>query len=277
MKTTSKLIVFVLTFLALTASTYAQSPREQFNISGIPLLDFFLQQGGAVALAIIIAAGAAVITYISERSKQQRENKIKAYEALILSIAAVMNAKDKNTEQKTAAQEKFSAASTTFCVWADKAVLTALSKYMRDSTNIADPAKRTNVVLLRQDFAALVAAIRENIGIESAVNEEVGAVAFGDEWEKTPRAVSVRIPNPLLVEAQDISQQLNSSTLNDKTEWVKRFHDLEHEQQLLWSLAEQVDSGQCIGTCIDLYYSRVVAWESNLQGFIHDARLTLRA
>ena len=79
--------------------------------------------------------------------------------------------------------------------------------------------------------------------------------------------------NPLFVEAKDILQQLNSSALDDKTGWAKRFHDLEQEQQLLWSVAEQVDSGQCTGSCVDLYNSRVVAWQSSLESFIHDARL----
>lgn len=240
------------------------------------LLTSFSGQSVALIVSTITAAMAYLFNRKREREKQQRESKIKAYEALILSIAAVVNAKDKDAEQKNAAQEKFSVASTTFCVWADRAVLTALSKYMRDSTNVADPSKRTNIRLLRQDYVALVAAIRENIGIKFAVNEEVGTVTFGDEWE-TPRIVSVQTSNPLFVEVQDILKQLHSSTLNDKAEWAKRFHDLEQEQKLLWSLAEQVDSGQCTGSCIDLYISRVVAWESSLQRFIHDARLILRA
>lgn len=276
MKTIGKLIIFICALLALVASAYAESPYEQLNMTGNPLLDFFLQQGGAVALAIIIAAGAAVITYISERSKQRRESKIKAYEAMMNSIGVYIRA-GTDAEKKAAALDKFSDASMIFCVWADKAVLTALSEYMRNSTSIADPSKRTNVVLLRNNFVRLMAAIREDIGFKSVVNDAVGTITFGDEWEKTPRAVSAKIPNPLLVEAQDISRQLNSSTLNDKSEWDRRFHDLEQEQQLLWSLAEQVDSGQCIGSCIDLYNSRVVSWESSLQSFIHDARLTLRA
>jgi hypothetical protein len=274
MKTTSKLIFFIFALLALAASAYAQFSREQIDISGNPLLDFFLQQGGAVALAIIIAAVTAVITYRSERLKQRRESKIRAYEAMMNSIGVYIRA-GTDAEKKAAALDKFSDASMIFCVWADKAVLAALSEYMRNSTNIADTSKRTNVVLLRNNFVRLMAAIREDIGFKSAVDDAVGTISFGDEWEKTPSAVSAQIPNPLFVEAQDISQQLNSSTLNDndKTEWVKRFHDLEQEQQLLWCLAKQVDSGQCTVSCIDLYNSRVVAWESSLQNFIHDARL----
>lgn len=276
MKTTGKLIIFIFALLALAGSAYAQSTHEQPNMSGNPLLDFFLQQGGAVALAIIIAAVTAVITYRSERSKQRRESKIKAYEAMMNSIGVYIRA-GTDAEKKAAALDKFSDASMIFCVWADKAVLTALSEYMRNSTNIADPSKRTDVVLLRNNFVRLMAAIREDIGFKSVVNDAVGTITFGDEWEEIPRAVSVKIPNPRFVEAQDISRQLNSSTLNDKSDWARRFHALEQEQQLLWSVAEQVDSGQCTGSCIDLYNSRVVAWQSSLESFIHDARLALRA
>lgn len=271
MKTTSKLIIFIFALLALAVSTYAESSCEQLNTLGNPLLDYFLQQGGAVAFAIIIAAVTAVTTYRSERSKQRRESKIKAYETLIQGIGFVLRAKDKGEEKKAAAQEIYSQASDTFCVWADKAVLTALSEYMRDSTN----ENKDNLVILRKDYTKLVAAIRKDIGLdkESSVNDIVGTIVFGDAWGEMPVAESVRIPNPLFVEAKDIWQQLNSSTLDDKTGWAKRFHDLEQEQQLLWSIAEQVDSGQCTGSCIDLYNSRVVAWQSSLENFIHDARL----
>ena len=264
MKLTMKLLVLLFGVLMLANIANAESPREPLD-----------QQGGALALAIIIAVVAAVVAYVSERLKQRRESKIKAYETTLLSIGVYIRATD--AEKKAAALEKFSDASMAFCVWADKAVLIALSEYVRDSTNKADSAKQTDVVLLRKDFTRLVAAIREDIGIESAVNDAVGTITFGDEWEKTPRAASVQIPNPLFVEALNISQQLNSSMLNDKSEWNKRFHDLEQEQKLLMSLAEQVDSGQCAGSCIDLYNSRVEAWESSLQSFIQDARPVLHS
>lgn len=263
MKFTTNVLILLFGVLMQANAANAESTHEPPD-----------QQGVSLALSIIIAVVAAAIAYVSERLKQRRESKIKAYEAMMSSIGAYIRATD--TEKKAAALEKFSDVSMTFCVWADKAVLTALSEYMRDSTNISNPEKRTDVVLLRKRFTMLVAAIRKDIGMEFAVNDAVGTITFGDEWEKTPRAASVQIPNPLFVEAQDISQELNSSILNDKSEWTKRFHNLEQEQQLLMSLAEQVDGGQCTGSCVNLYNSRVVAWESSLQSFIHDARLTLR-
>lgn len=83
--------------------------------------------------------------------------------------------------------------------------------------------------------------------------------------------------NPLFVEAQNLLQQLNSSSLNDnaKIAWTRRFSNLEQTQQQLWVLAGQVDAGQCLDSCIDLYNNNVTTWESNLQSFIHDAQLTL--
>lgn len=86
-------------------------------------------------------------------------------------------------------------------------------------------------------------------------------------------------PNPLFVEASGLSQQLAASSLNDnaRTAWARRFQGLEEVQQQLWSLAGQVDAGQCTDSCIDLYNSRVVAWQSSLQTFITDAKATLHA
>lgn len=262
-------------FLIVIFALFQQAAyAESLNVSDSPFLNFFLQQGGAMALAIILAVIAAAITYWRERIKQRRESKIKAYEAMMISIGAYVRTID--AAKKAVALEKFSEASMPFFVWASKPVLSALSEYMRDSS---DPTKQADTVRMRKHFSKLVAAIREDIGIKSTVNDEVSTIAFGYEWNKALCADRSQIPNPLFVEARNIAQQLNSSTLNDKdeTELPKRFHELEQEQQLLWVLAEQVDRGQCIGNCIDLYNSRVVAWESSLQSFIHDARPTLRA
>ena len=40
------------------------------------------------------------------------------------------------------------------------------------------------MILLRKDFTRLVAAIRQDIGIDSSIIEEVGTITFGDEWDK---------------------------------------------------------------------------------------------
>jgi len=150
-------------------------------------MDFNFQEN-TQAVAIIVAAVSAACAYLfdrmRERSKQQRENKIKAYEALILTTATYIRTADE--AKKAAALEKFSEATATFCVWADKNVLVALSEYMRDSTHKTDVAKRTDVVLLRKDFAKLVVAIREDIGVEPAVSDAVGTIMWGDEWDKVP-------------------------------------------------------------------------------------------
>jgi hypothetical protein len=60
-------------------------------------------------------------------------------------------------------------------------------------------------------------------------------------------AQAAQEPNPLFLEASNLSEQLSASSLNDnvKTAFRKRFDDLEREQQDLWILAGQVDGGQC--------------------------------
>jgi hypothetical protein len=80
--------------------------------------------------------------------------------------------------------------------------------------------------------------------------------------------------NPLFLEASDLAEQLNASSLNDnvKTAFRTRFENLKQEQQDLWVLAGQVDGGQCIESCIDLYNSRISIWESKLRSFSEDAR-----
>lgn len=86
-------------------------------------------------------------------------------------------------------------------------------------------------------------------------------------------------PNPLFLEASDLSEELSASSLNDnvKTAFRKRFGGLAQVQQQLWALAGQVDGGQCAGSCIDLYNSRVLNWQSDLQNFISDAHRWLKS
>lgn len=88
------------------------------------------------------------------------------------------------------------------------------------------------------------------------------------------QAEGAQEPNPLFLEASDLSEQLSVSSLNDnvKTAFRRRFDDLKREQQDLWILAGQVDGGQCQGSCVDLYNRRVLNWQSKLQSFNHDAR-----
>jgi hypothetical protein len=93
------------------------------------------------------------------------------------------------------------------------------------------------------------------------------------------QAADAQRPNPLFLEAKNLSQQLSVSALNDnaKNAWRRRFNDLEEVQKQLWDLAGQVDRGQCKENCIDLYNSRVRQWQTDLQSFIHDAKATLQA
>lgn len=83
--------------------------------------------------------------------------------------------------------------------------------------------------------------------------------------------------NPLFVEAHELWQQADSSTLNDNTKNAlrTRFDTLEQEQRKLWRLVGQIEEGQCRDECIDLYDSDVVSWEISLKSFIHDAKLLL--
>jgi len=91
-------------------------------------------------------------------------------------------------------------------------------------------------------------------------------------------AESAQEPNPLFLEASGLLEQLSASSLDDnvKTAFRKRFESLEQEQQELWTLAGQVDGGECQESCIELYNSRISAWESNLNSFNDDARRFLK-
>lgn len=84
--------------------------------------------------------------------------------------------------------------------------------------------------------------------------------------------------NPLFAEAGELADQLSASSLNDnvKNAFRKRFEGLSQTQQQLWDLAAQVDGGQCAGSCIDLYNSRVVNWQADVQSFIDDAHRWLK-
>lgn len=86
-------------------------------------------------------------------------------------------------------------------------------------------------------------------------------------------------PNPLFLKAGDLAEQLSASSLNDnvKTAFRTRFEGLKQTQEQLWILAGQVDGGQCAGSCIDLYSSRVLSWQSDLQSFIADAHRWLKS
>lgn len=86
-------------------------------------------------------------------------------------------------------------------------------------------------------------------------------------------------PNPLFLEASDLSEQLSASSLNDnvKNAFRIRFEGLSQVQQQLWDIAGQVDGGQCADSCIDLYNSRVLNWQSDLQSFVDDARRWLKS
>lgn len=83
--------------------------------------------------------------------------------------------------------------------------------------------------------------------------------------------------NPLYVEARNLWQQISASSLDNGTKapYGQRFGNLAAEQQSLWSLAGQVDSGACAGRCLDNYNNRVLTWQSNLQSFSNDARKVL--
>jgi hypothetical protein len=75
--------------------------------------------------------------------------------------------------------------------------------------------------------------------------------------------------NPLFTQARAIAGQVASSGLPDgtKADLAQQFSALAAEQQSLWRLAGEVDSGQCVDGCADDYNGRVVAWQNGLVAF----------
>jgi hypothetical protein len=91
------------------------------------------------------------------------------------------------------------------------------------------------------------------------------------------RAGEAQQQNPLFLQAQAIAAQVASSSMSDelKTGFAERIGVLAAEQQNLWSLAGQVDGGQCADACLDDYNSRVVAWQNGLVAFASEASAAL--
>jgi hypothetical protein len=83
------------------------------------------------------------------------------------------------------------------------------------------------------------------------------------------RADQAQQENPLFTQARALADQVAASALPDgtKAEFAQQFAALAAEQQSLWQLAGQVDSGQCAGGCADDYSGRVVAWQNALVAF----------
>lgn len=83
--------------------------------------------------------------------------------------------------------------------------------------------------------------------------------------------------NPLFVQARAIADQVAASALPDgtKAEFAQQFAALAAEQQNLWQLAGQVDSGQCADACVEDYNGRVVAWQNALVAFSSSASAAL--
>jgi len=83
--------------------------------------------------------------------------------------------------------------------------------------------------------------------------------------------------NPLFAQAEAIAAAVASSSMpaDDKANFAERFAGLGAEQQSLWQLAGEVDSGSCTETCVDDYNARVTAWENQLASFNSDASAAL--
>lgn len=83
--------------------------------------------------------------------------------------------------------------------------------------------------------------------------------------------------NPLFVQAGMIAEQVASSSMPDeaKANFAGRFDMLSAEQRSLWSLAGQVDGGQCLDACLDAYNNRVEAWQDGLIAFASEASAAL--
>lgn len=90
-------------------------------------------------------------------------------------------------------------------------------------------------------------------------------------------AQRAQILNPLYVEARNWWAKVNAAPLpNDiKAPYGQRFGHLSREQQNLWSLAGQVDTGSCASACVTDYNRRVIAWQGSLRQFNHDAENVL--
>ena len=107
------------------------------------------------------------------------------------------------------------------------------------------------------------------------------AVVLGLLWTLAnahqPASATAQQQNPLFLQAQAIGEQVASSSApgDVKAGFAQRFEALAAEQQNLWSLAGQVDSGQCADTCLDDYNSRVVAWQGSLVQFAAEASSAL--
>ncbi len=83
--------------------------------------------------------------------------------------------------------------------------------------------------------------------------------------------------NPLFLQAQTIAAQVASSSMSEelKAGFAERIGTLSAEQQNLWSLAGQVDGGQCADACLDDYNNRIVAWQNALATFASEASAAL--
>jgi hypothetical protein len=92
-------------------------------------------------------------------------------------------------------------------------------------------------------------------------------------------AQQVQVLNPSFVKARDLWRELSASSLSpdEKAPYGRRFGSLAREQQSLWSLAGEVDRGQCKGQCVTAYNNRVIAWQSSLAAFNRDAHLALES
>jgi hypothetical protein len=89
-----------------------------------------------------------------------------------------------------------------------------------------------------------------------------------------PQAIAeAQQENPLFVQARAIAAEVASSALSAdaKADFAQRFAALQAEQQELWRLAGEVDSGSCTDTCVGDYNNRVIAWQNALVGFNTDA------
>lgn len=89
--------------------------------------------------------------------------------------------------------------------------------------------------------------------------------------------VQAQVLNPLYIRARELWGKVSAAALSNeiKAPLGQRFGDLSREQQALWGLAHQVDSGSCAGGCMTAYNARVAQWQGQLQLFNHDAGIVL--